>query len=188
MVPGPVSAPVWLHWMGIAALVAGSAAFVSRLDPKPGKNLALHGRVTVSSNDGTLESADGAVDGDIWNVGFRTEEQPYPWIRIDLGALDRVSQFVVYNCYDRYPYPAVRPQLEVSRDAYLAYLRFDCRQEEEIPLTIELSQDGEHFSEVARRVERFELWTTTIAPQTARYVRVRLLRDAHLQLREIEVY
>ncbi len=188
MVPAPVTAPIWLHWTGIAALVAGSAVLVSRIDPKPGTNLALYARVTVSSSDGTLDSAKGAVDGDIWNVGFRTEQQAYPWVLLDLGAAKLVSRFVVYNCYDRYPYPAIRPELEVSRDAYLAFLRFDCRQQDEIPLCIELSRDGEHFTEVAREIEPFELWTAKIAPQSARYVRVRLLRDAHLQLREVEVY
>ena len=188
MVPELVTAPVWLHWTGIAALVASSTALVSRIDPKPGTNLALHAIVTVSSSDGTFDSAKGAVDGDIWNVGFRTEQQAYPWVLLDLGSARLVSRFVVYNCYDRYPYPAIRPELEVSRDAYLARLRFDCRQEEEIPLCIEISRDGEHFTEAAREIERFELWTAKIAPQSARYVRLRLLQDARLQLREIEVY
>ena len=63
----------WLHWVGILGVVATAAAFSRAIDPSPGTNLALLARVTVSSNDGTLASARGAADGDIWNVGFRTE-------------------------------------------------------------------------------------------------------------------
>jgi hypothetical protein len=177
-----------LHWVGIAALVAGSTAFVSRIDPKPGKNLALSARVTTSSNDGTLPSNRGATDGDIWNVGFRTEKEVKPWVLIDLGSEKAVSRFVVYNCYDRYPYPAIRPAFDLSRDAQLAMERFDCRQENEIPLRIELSRDGENFTEAARQFRLFEMWIQPIVPQPARFVRVQLLREEHLQLREIEVY
>jgi hypothetical protein len=183
-----VKVPYWLHWVGIAALVAGSTAFVSRIDPKPGKNLALGARVTTSINDGTLESDKGAIDGDIWNVGFRTESEARPWILLDLGSEKVVSRFVVHNCYDRYPYPAIRPAFDLSRDAQVAMERFDCRQENEIPLTIELSRDGREFTEVARQDQLFELWIQPIAPRSARFVRVQLLRTEHLQLREIEVY
>jgi hypothetical protein len=180
--------PASFHWVCIAALVAGATALVSRVDPKPGTNLARHAKVTLSSNDGTIASAAGAVDGDIWNVGFRTEAEPSPWVLLDLGASKRLSRFVIYNCYDRYPYPAIRPAVEVSRDAYLARVRFDCRQEEGVPLVIETSQDGRHFTEVARQNNLFELWSVPVAPRLARYVRLRLLRVAHLQLREIEAY
>ncbi len=183
-----MTAPVWLHWVGIAALVAGSTAFVSRIDPKPGTNLALGAKVTTSSNDGTLESAKGAVDGDIWAVGFRTEPEDNPWILLDLGSEKLLSRFVVYNCYDRYPYPAVRLAIELSRDAWVAIKRFDCRQENEIPLGIELSRNGRDFTEVARQELRFEMWVQKVVPQVARYVRVKLLREQRLELREIEVY
>lgn len=185
---GLVTGPVWLHWVGIAALVAGSTAFVSRIDPSPGKNLALGAKVTTSSSDGTLASDQGAVDGDIWNVGFRTELERNPWILLDLGSEKLLSRFVVYNCYDRYPYPALRPSIELGRDAREAIERFDCRQEDEIPLCIELSRDGQNFAEVARQELRFEMWVQKIAPQRARYVRVKLMREQRLQLREIEAY
>ena len=183
-----MTVPYWLHWLGIAALVAGSTAFVSHIDPKPGKNLALGARVTTSSNDGTLESDKGAADGDIWNVGFRTEKEVKPWVLLDLGSEKVVSRFVVYNCYDRYPYPAIRPAFDLSRDAQLAMERFDCRQENEIPLRLELSRDGQAFTEVARQDQLFEMWIQPIVPQSVRFVRLQLLRDEHLQLREIEVY
>ena len=183
-----MQARVWLHWVGILGVVATGAAFSRAIDPSPGTNLALLARVTVSSNDGTLASARGAADGDIWNVGFRTELEPYPWVILDLGAEKPVSRIVIYNCYDRYPYPAIRPEIELSLDAADARRRFDCRQEDGIPLLVELSCDGNSFAEAARQVERFELWDVKLSPKRARFVRVRLLREGHLQLREIEVY
>jgi hypothetical protein len=177
-----------LNLAALATLVAASALVVSRLDPKPGINLARGVAVTISSSDGSFKSAAGAVDGDIWHVGFRTDLEESPWILLDLAAEQVVTRFVVYNCYDRYPYPAIRPDVELSRDAQEANERFDCRQENEIPLSIEISRDGRNFSEVARQVQRFEMWTLRIAAQRARFVRLRLLREQCLQLREIEVY
>jgi hypothetical protein len=183
-----VTVSVWLHWIGITAVIAGSAVFASSLDPNPGTNLALRAKVTTSSNDGTLATAEGAVDGDIWNVGFRTDWEVNPWLLLDLGSQKSLSRLVVYGCYDRYPGPAIRPEVEVSRDAYEAILRFDCRQEGEIPLRVELSRDGQTFGEVALRNDRFEMWVQPFAPQSARYVRLSLMRAGRLQLREIEVY
>jgi hypothetical protein len=183
-----VAVPVWWHWSFIAAIVTAAVAFTHFVDPDPGNNLALGARVTPSSNDGTLPSGKGAADGDIWNVGFRTEREPSPSVMLDFGSVKAVSRFVIYNCYDRYPYPAIRPRVEFSLDAAEARARFDCRQENEVPLSIEVSSDGQAFTEVARRNQRFELWNVKVPPQMARYVRVRLLREGHLQLREIEVY
>ncbi len=177
-----------LHWVGIVGIVAASTAFCRLIDPSPGTNLALLAHVTVSSNDGTLATAKGAADGDIWDVGFRTEIEHNPWVMLDLGVERALSRFIVYGCYDRYPFPAIRPQVETSLDAVRARLRFDCRQENEIPLLIEVSRDGTAFSEVARQDQRFELWNVEVPRQTARYVRLRLLREGQLQLREIEVY
>ena len=128
------------------------------------------------------------MDGDIWKVGFRTDLEDKPWVLLDLGREKVVSRFVVYNCYDRYPYPAARPAVEYGLDAQQARGRFDCRQENEIPLAVQLSHDGREFFEVARRDRCFELWVQPIAPQWARYVRVQLLRKQRLQLREVEVY
>src|SRR5512140_1902746 len=99
-----VTSPVWMHWAGIVAIVATSTAFVSVIDPNPGINLAREASVTVSSSDGTLDSAKGAADGDIWEVGFRTRLEENPWLLLDLRSTKRVSRIVVYNCYDRYPY------------------------------------------------------------------------------------
>lgn len=183
-----MAAPIRVHWVVIVAIVAGSAAFSRLVDPSPGTNLARFAHVTVSSNDGTLASAEGATDGDIWNVGFRTELERNPWVMLELGVERPLKRLVVYNCYDRYPYPAIRPKVEPSLDAARARLRFDCRQENEIPLLVELSRDGKVFTEVARQNERFELWDVEVPRQTARYIRVRLLREGHLQLREIEAY
>lgn len=179
------------YLLNLAALATGvvlSTLVVSRLDPKPGINWARGAVVTISSSDGTFKTAAGAVDGDIWHVGFRTDIEQSPWILIDLAAEKVVTRFVVYNCYDRYPYPAIRPAVEWSRDAQLANDRFDCRQENEIPLSIEISRDGRNFIEVARQVQPFEMWMPQIAPQRAKFVRLRLWRQKWLQLREIEVY
>ena len=183
-----VAARPWLHWAAIVVIVALASTFVSFIDPKPGVNLARGAGVTASSNDGTLASAKGAADGDIWNVGVRTQREDNPWLVLDLGSEKRVGRLVIYNCYDRYPYPAIRPSRDPSRDAWEAELRYRCRQDEEIPLALEFSRDGRHYGEVARQTERFELWEVPVAPQLARYVRIHLLREGHLQLREIEVY
>lgn len=183
-----VAVPVWWHWSCIAGLVTAAAVFSRLVDPSPGNNLALAARVTLSSNDATSSSAKGAVDGDIWNVGFRTKLEQNPWLMLDLGSVKTVTRLVIYNCYDRYPYPAIRPKVEVSLDAAEARALFDCRQEHEIPLSVELSSDGKEFTKVALRERRFELWNVQLPALPARYVRVQLLREGHLQLREVEVY
>jgi hypothetical protein len=78
--------------------------------------------------------------------------------------------------------------VDLSRDAREAARRFDCHQDREVPLVIEVSRDGQSYREIARKSHYFEMWAQKIAPQPARYLRLRLLREQPLQLREIEVY
>jgi hypothetical protein len=127
-----------------------------------GPNLALHRPITTSSTlAGTADSKD-AVDGVTSVMGFHTQEEDQPWIRIDLGEAKLVREVVAYN-------------------------RSDYRTRA-LPLLIELSTDGNRWTEVMRREKVFSKWSAVFTPRAARYVRLRVAAKTWLHLNEIEVY
>jgi hypothetical protein len=69
--------------------------------------------------------------------------------------------------------------------------RAECCYDQAIPLAIETSEDGDTYTEIARRTEPFtqyEPWVVSTGPIRARYVRLRTLRHSYLVLSELEVY
>jgi hypothetical protein len=143
----------------VALLVAGGVKVQSY---RRGPNLALHRPILTSSIlPGTADPSE-AVDGVTSVQGFHTQEEYQPWIRIDLGKATSVREVVAYNCAE-----------------------FRSRA---IPLVVELSTDGERWTEVGRREKVFSTWSAAFKPALARYVRLRVAGRTYLHLNEIEVY
>jgi hypothetical protein len=93
---------------------------------------------------------------------FHTMEEEHAWIEIDLGTKRRFSAIKLVN-------------------------REDCCADRAVPLAFEVSLDHNKWQEVARRTEAFNSFTQEFAPQTARWVRVILLRKSALHLRRVSV-
>jgi hypothetical protein len=128
-----------------------------------GRNIALHRPIQVSSiaAEGTLgaELVDGITD----NLGCHTDNEPNPYVIIDLGRQRRFDRLVVYN-------------------------RADCCQERAIPLSIDVSDDGATFRTIAERKVVFEKWTAKDLHAKGRYVRLQLQTTQYLHLAEVEIY
>lgn len=93
---------------------------------------------------------------------FHTENEKNPWVSIDLGGKKTVRAVEVTN-------------------------RSDCCGERAVPLSVELSEDGRRFSEVARREDPFGTWTAKFKPKQARYVRLRSQQTTFLHLENVVV-
>ncbi len=94
---------------------------------------------------------------------FTTSEESEPWVQIDLGKTTGFNTVDVTN-------------------------RSDCCPDRAVPLVIEVSRDGTHFREVARREQTFSFWAATFARQRARYVRLRVPRRTILHLDRVAVH
>jgi hypothetical protein len=93
---------------------------------------------------------------------FHTQEEDHAWIEIDLGTKRRFSAIKVVN-------------------------RTDCCADRAAPLAFEISSDHTKWHEVARRNEVFNTWTQEFAPQSARWVRLVLLKKSALHLHRFSV-
>jgi hypothetical protein len=102
------------------------------------------------------------ADGSCSDILFHTEEQMNPWVEYDLGAPKKIRRVEVKN-------------------------RDECCRERAVPLVVEVSNDRNSWTEVARRDSEFSNWTAKFSSRTARYVRLRVPRTAALHLREIVV-
>lgn len=153
----------------VGALVAAlavllSTAVVHALAPT---DVALHKPTTASSRRPGTPNASHAVDGDTsGSLGFHTNLQDKPWLRIDLEHRYAVSKIVVYN-------------------------RGDGWYDEVLPLGVELSLDGKHYTEVAVRKTHFtakDPWVIRLHGRSARFVRLRLKKRGYLWGSEVEVF
>lgn len=91
---------------------------------------------------------------------FHTIEEDSPWFEIDLGQSRSIRTVEVIN-------------------------RRDCCNDRGFPLVIEVSQDRQQWTEVARRSESFFTWTAKFPTQYTRYVRARALRRTMLHFEDI---
>jgi len=127
-------------------------------------NVALNKSVKVSSNwRSDLYPSSRLTDGDLTQIGFHTERQLNPWVVVDLEADYAIHKIVVTN-------------------------RLDGTTSFAVPLRIELSSDGDAYTEYARNENDFKVWTATGTPTEARYVRLTALKETILHLNEVEVY
>jgi hypothetical protein len=93
---------------------------------------------------------------------FHTTLQDNPWVEIDLGAIKKIHLIEARN----------RPA---------------CCQERAVPLIAEVSTDGVHWTQVARRDSVFLTWTATFPRVAARYVKLRVPRNSILHLEGVSV-
>jgi len=102
----------------------------------------------------------GAVSTDIL---FHTRQESNPWFEYDFGSPISFSSLAVRN-------------------------RTDVAPEKAIPLIAEVSDDHEHFREIARQDAPFWVWKPSFPTQRARYLRLRVPRETMLHLEAIQVY
>lgn len=150
---------------GIAAVVVIAVVGLiynlmgSRLE-KP--NLALHRPVEVSSQyPGAGEDHSLVVNGDHSNLGFHTNCEGPQFVIVNLGAVKKFDQVVVYN----------RPEY----------------QERAVPLHLEVSSDHQSYKLLATKKEVFDKWTASGLAAEGRYVRLRNTPPNCFHLAEIEV-
>jgi hypothetical protein len=130
-------------------------------------NIALHKKVTISArfplSVAPIDNS-GLVNGELEpDYGIHTAVGA-AWVMIDLGAVHPIREIVVHN-------------------------RQDGAYDEGMPFFLELSVDGTHFTELARRTEHFSASDPWIAPgqgRPARYLRIR--SDHYVTLTEVEVH
>ena len=98
--------------------------------------------------------------------GVHTNIEENPWVRIVLGAVVPVHEVRVFNRGDGY-------------------------ESEILPLLLQLSDDGEAFTDVGERTELFTRdrpWITKLEGKAGRYVRIYMPKEGYIALSEIEVY
>jgi hypothetical protein len=93
---------------------------------------------------------------------FHTQDEPSPWLEIDLTHSERISGARVFN-------------------------RRDCCAERAVPLAIEVSEDHQTWREVARKTGVFDSWRASFSPVSARWVRFRVTRRSFLHLYDVRI-
>lgn len=145
----------------LAAAVAGARELRLRLRPE----LAASARWTLSSSQFPDKASGRGFDTTsegLPNMFFQTTTEAEPWIEFDLGAPRAVTLVAIQN-------------------------RLDCCRDWPVPLVVELSTDHRRWTEVARKVEPFDVWRAVFPEATGRYVRLRVPRPTQLQLGWVEI-
>lgn len=93
---------------------------------------------------------------------FHTQEERGPWLELDLLKPQSFSKVRVFN-------------------------RTDCCTERAAPLVIEVSNDHERWTQVARRSEPFSSFRANFQPTTARWVRLSAPRRTYLHLEDVRI-
>lgn len=159
------------HWPSIAraAMFVGVAiglVVLYRDSELAHVNLAL-GKPVIASSQAFDTEPSGAVDGNRYGqLGFHSEKEASPWLRIDLGRATSIDRITVFG-------------------------RADCCFDQSLPLVVEVSNDGLKYRPVAERNEPFtqyEPWR--FVPEkslVARFLRLRTTRLTYLVVSEVEV-
>jgi hypothetical protein len=151
--------------VGALALIGGIAAALAITSWRHDRNVALGKEVTCSPLAFGSQPV-GAVDGNKDGMfGFHTNGTDAGWLQIDLGRLYAISSISVYG-------------------------RGDCCFDQNLPLTLAVSEDGLAFSDVETRETPFSEaspWVVRLPRTTARYVKVHRQSVGFLVLSEVEV-
>jgi hypothetical protein len=156
----------WSRVLAVALVLILAVAFSGKwLNKKLGRpNLALHASVSVSSQfpgQGTDHAL--LVDGDPDTLGFHTLEAGQQWVVLDLGKVQKFDKIVVYNRPDGY-------------------------EDRAVPLKVEVSTDGQNYTQVIERKETFDKWTGKGLKAEGRYVRLKNNAGNFFHLAEVELY
>jgi hypothetical protein len=144
----------------VATLLAG--AWSMSAAARRGPDLAAGKPWRASSSSATCQPAEHRCAGVHTDMFFQTQEEKEPWLEIDLGREMTFNEVEVVN-------------------------RADCCPDRAVPLVVEVSRDRTHFQEVSRRTDTFSVWHSRFAQQTARYVRLRVLRRSIFHLDKVAV-
>lgn len=117
----------------------------------------------VSSKFAECHPDQGECGGVPLKVFFHTLEEKGPWYMVDLERPTTFSWLMVRN-------------------------RSDAAMMNAVPLVAEVSDDGVAFREIARRAENFVVWEPHFAPQTSRFLRLRVDRVSALHLEAVKVH
>jgi len=157
----------WLR-VGVAAAAAtvGLAALAWALLSR--ENVALHKPVTMSAPHPDATFAPGGLTDGVRSESFgvHTSVSEMPWVQVDLLATYLLDTVKVYN-------------------------RGDSAFDAGLPMTLQLSQNGRDFVDVATRTTHFSQkspWTIKLPRQPARFVRVRGGRGRYVALSELEAF
>ena len=162
-----VRAARWRRHLFVAglflSLAVGTAAFVS-----VPKNVALRRPTTMSSTHPSSTAPEGGVVDGITDesYGAHTTAEETPWIMVDLVTPRRLKKVKIYNRGDGW---------------------FDTC----LPLTLEVSEDAQRFTEVEVRTTVFsqaDPWQARLNGKAVRFVRVRGKSGGYVALSEIEAY
>jgi hypothetical protein len=97
------------------------------------------------------------------NYFFHTQQEEEPWVEIDLKSTQKMSSARIVN-------------------------RTDCCIDRGIPLILEVSNDQKRWREVAKVIDPFREWKPTFAPVAARWVRLRVPKNATLHLKRVRIF
>ncbi len=152
--------------VGVIAVVAmavlgAGVTLLLRLTAPP--DLALGRPWKASSKLADCHPDQGECAGAKITVFFHTTEEENPWLEYDLEAPKTVSSATIEN-------------------------RRDEARERAVPLAVELSDDEKNWREVARKDEVFDTWRPHWASQTARYVRLRVLKRSSFHLQSVQLH
>jgi hypothetical protein len=123
-------------------------------------DVALGKHWTASSYYGNLRPRTGRLHRESQHFFFHTRGDQEGWLEIDLDRPTRLASAKIVN-------------------------RDDCCQMRALPLVIEASTDHRQWHELARTYHRFDVWRTSFAAVTARWVRLRVLRPSALHLKQV---
>jgi F5/8 type C domain-containing protein len=154
-----------LLWTGAALVLASAALIVAprAIDRwEQSRDLARGKPWTISTTELPICNSPAQVCDEGKDYFFHTQRQKNPWLSIDLESLQKVSAVRVRN-------------------------RRGCCSERAVPLVVQVSTDGESWTEVARTDEEFSEWKAEFSPVEARWVRLLVPRTSTLHLRRVRV-
>lgn len=123
-----------------------------------GKNLAA-GKPLKTSSSWSGCAADPTCEGQLL---FHTSDEDRPWAQVDLLKPQPIHRIMVRN----------RP---------------DCCGDRIVPLVVEVSSDGQRWTEVGRKTEEFSTWNLTFPAREARYVKLHVDRKSTFHIKELIV-
>jgi hypothetical protein len=154
----------WVHaqrWLRLGAIALGVLLVVAGIRSLVrGTDLAAGKPFRISKDwPGWAECVKSE---DCEQLMFCTDLGNDPWVEIDLGAPKTIQRIDVAN-------------------------RDKCCQDRAVPLIVEISTDQKTWTQVARKDEEFSRWTVRFKPRTARWVRLKVLKQTMLHLKSVAV-
>jgi len=123
-----------------------------------GTNLAA-GKPIKTSSSWPGCASDPACDGLLL---FHTVDENRPWAEVDLQKVQNIHRVEVKN----------RP---------------DCCADRVVPLVVEVSTDGQQWTEVGRKNEEFATWSLKFPSRPARYVKLHIDRRSTFHIKDLIV-